>query len=229
MQLATAAAAPARSGWRALLDFYAAGLGQAELRLGAPVGGEELAGFDEIVLAIGATEVLPDIPGIGRALPPRTCSELGGRDLLVVDDGFGWWPCASAVERGVHAGFETITVATPAAAFGATLPPEPRVQLLARLRGAPLTVRPFTALEALDDDGAMLANTMSGRTRARARRHGRRRGERVARDWSALVPATGGVRVIGDALVPRKVAHAIAEGRAAGEAIGRAHRAPALS
>ena len=227
--LATAAAAPARSGWRALLDFYTAGLGQAELRLGAPVGREELAGFDEIVLAIGATEVLPDIPGIGRALRASDMSELGGRDLLVVDDGFGWWPCASAVERGVHAGFETITVATPAAAFGATLPAEPRVQLLARLRGAPLTVRPFTALEALDDDGAMLANTISGRTERVRADTVVVVGERVARDWSALVPATGGVRVIGDALVPRKVAHAIAEGRAAGEAIALAHRAPAPS
>jgi 2,4-dienoyl-CoA reductase (NADPH2) len=44
-------------------------------------------------------------------------------------------------------------------------------------------------------------------------------GERVARDWDVLVPAAGTVRVIGDALVPRKASHAIAEGRAAGESI----------
>jgi hypothetical protein len=49
-------------------------------------------------------------------------------------------------------------------------------------------------------------------------------GERVARDWRALVPAAGGVRVIGDALVPRKASHAISEGRAAGEAIASAQR-----
>ena len=47
-------------------------------------------------------------------------------------------------------------------------------------------------------------------------------GERVARDWGALVPRAGTVRVIGDALVPRKASHAIAEGRAAGEAIAHA-------
>ena len=35
-------------------------------------------------------------------------------------------------------------------------------------------------------------------------------------------PAAGGVRVIGDALVPRKASHAIAEGRAAAEAIAGA-------
>jgi 2,4-dienoyl-CoA reductase (NADPH2) len=44
-------------------------------------------------------------------------------------------------------------------------------------------------------------------------------GERVARDWRALVPAGGGVRVIGDALVPRKASHAIAEGREAAESV----------
>jgi 2,4-dienoyl-CoA reductase (NADPH2) len=47
-------------------------------------------------------------------------------------------------------------------------------------------------------------------------------GERVARDWHALVPDTAGVRVIGDALVPRKASHAIAEGREAAEALARA-------
>jgi hypothetical protein len=50
-------------------------------------------------------------------------------------------------------------------------------------------------------------------------------GERVANDWRALVPAGPGVRVIGDALVPRKVAHAIAEGRAAATAIAAARTA----
>ena len=143
-QLAVAAAAPHRTGWRALLDFYAHGLAGVELRLGTAVGADDLAGFDEVVLAVGATEVLPDLPGIERALPSSQAigQRLRGRSLLVVDDGFGWWPCASAVELGVRAGFETITVATPGAGFGASLPPEGRVQLLARLRGAPLRGAP---------------------------------------------------------------------------------------
>ena len=95
-----------------------------ELRLGTPVRADELAGFDEVVLAVGSTELLPDLPGIERALPSSAAigRRLSGRSLLVVDDGFGWWPCASAVELGVRAGFESITVATPGAAFGASLP-----------------------------------------------------------------------------------------------------------
>jgi 2,4-dienoyl-CoA reductase (NADPH2) len=139
--------------------------------------------------------------------------------LLIVDDGFGWWPCASAVELGVQAGFERITVATPAAAFGGSLPPEGRVQLLARLRGAPLEVRPFTALTALGDRSAVLTHTLSGAAERVSADTVIVVGERVARDWQALVPPAGSVRVIGDALVPRKASHAISEGRAAAEAI----------
>ena len=45
-------------------------------------------------------------------------------------------------------------------------------------------------------------------------------GERVARDWGALVPAGATTRVIGDAIVPRKAMHAISEGRAVARAIG---------
>jgi 2,4-dienoyl-CoA reductase-like NADH-dependent reductase (Old Yellow Enzyme family) len=224
-QLAVAAAAPHRRGWQALLDFYAHRLDGVELRLGTPVRAEDLEGFDEVVLAIGSEEVLPGLPGIERALPSSAAigQALSGRSLLVVDDGFGWWPCASAVEVGVRAGFERITVATPGAAFGASLPPEGRVQLLARLRGAPLEVRPFTTLTAVGERSAVLRSTMSGATERVPADTVIVVGERVARDWRALVPAAGGVRVIGDALVPRKASHAIAEGRAAGEAIAGAH------
>jgi 2,4-dienoyl-CoA reductase (NADPH2) len=231
-QLAVAGAAPNRHGWRALLDFYAHALEGVELRLGSPVrAADDLIGFDEVVLAIGSTEQLPGVPGIERALASSSAigQRLSGGSLLVVDDGFGWWPCASAVELGIHAGFETIMVATPGAAFGATLPPEGRVQLLARLRGAPLEVRPFTALDSLGEDTAVLRNTMSGATERVPADTVIVVGERVARDWSTLVPTAATVRVIGDALVPRKASHAIAEGRAAGESIARARpRAAAI-
>jgi len=225
-RLAVAAAAPHRRGWGALLDFYAHRLAGAELRLGTAVAADDLAGFDEVVLAIGATEVLPTVPGIDRALPSSEAIAAGAERLsgharlLVVDDGFGWWPCVSAVELGVRAGFETITVATPGAAFAASLPPEGRVQLLTRLRGASLEVRPFTALTALGEHSAVLENALSGATERVSADTVIVVGERVARDWGALIPTAGSVRVIGDALVPRKASHAISEGRAAAEAIG---------
>ena len=223
-QLAVAGAAPNRSGWRALVDFYTAALERAERRRAAT--GHAGGGGRPCRLRRGRDrdrqpEVLPEVPGIERALPSSAAlgRPLSGRSLLVVDDGFGWWPCAGAVEHGVSAGFEAITLATPGAAFGSTLPPEGRVQLLERLRGAPLEVRPFTALAGLDEDGAELRSTLSDAAERVAADTVIVVGERVARDWSALVPGAGTVRVIGDALVPRKASHAIAEGRAAAEAI----------
>ena len=57
-QLAIAAAAPNRSGWAPLLDFYARGLRRegVELRLGTPA--PALDDFDAVVLATGAEEIV---------------------------------------------------------------------------------------------------------------------------------------------------------------------------
>ena len=235
-QLAIAASAPNRSGWRALLDFYQASLEGADgvtLRLGTRAGLADLAGFGEVVLAVGSEEVLPEVAGIEQAVASSLAiasgpSALAGREhLLIVDDGFGGWPCASVVELGVRAAVPRITVVTPGAGFGASLPAEGRVQLIARLRGAPLDVLPFTALTSVDDGHAELGNTMSGATKRIATDAVIVVGERRTRDWQSLVPPGPRgptVRVIGDAVVPRRVAHAISEGRAAADAI-RASRA----
>lgn len=237
-QLAIAASAPGRHGWRSLLEFYDDGLSQArevELRLGVTATSAALSSFPEIVLAVGATEVLPAIDGIDRAIASSTALARGPAELhehvLIVDDGFGYWPCASAVELAIAAGARRITVTTPSAAFGASLPPEGRAQLLARLRGAPLEVRPFTALQAVTGDGAELRNVMSAEVALVRAGTVIVVGERRARDWSGLVTPAAGIRVIGDALVPRKVASAIAEGRAAAEAIvsARMARTPAAA
>jgi 2,4-dienoyl-CoA reductase (NADPH2) len=229
--LAIAATAPHRHGWRALLDFYAAALAAAyevSVRLGTYVAGADLEGFDEIVIAIGSEEVLPDLPGIDRALPASQAiregvgAVSGGARVLVVDDGFGWWSCASAIELAISAGARQIIVATPSAAFGASLPAEGRAQLLPRLRGAPLEVRPFSALEAIGEEGAVLRNVMSGASDVVAADRVIVVGERRARDWAGLVPVGASVQAIGDVLVPRRVQHAISEGRAAAESLTRA-------
>ncbi len=227
-QLAVAAAAPNRAGWQALLDFYRASLeaaGGVTLRLGTIAGTADLAEFGEVILAVGSEEVLPEVAGIERALASSRAiaagpSALAEREhLLIIDDGFGNWPCASAVEMAVRAAVPQITVATPGAAFAASLPAEGRVQLIARLRGAPLDVLPFTALSSVGDGWAEITNMMSRTTRRIAADTVIVVGERQARDWRPLVPPGPTVRVIGDALVPRRAAHAISEGRAAAEAI----------
>ena len=98
--------------------------------------------------------MLPELTGIERALTAsRFIAEARhrpvGGDLVIVDDGFGWWLCASAVETGIGAGYATITVLTPSASFASRLPPEGNVQLMHRLRGAPVEIRVLTAAQSI--------------------------------------------------------------------------------
>ncbi|MGA8333676.1 MAG: FAD-dependent oxidoreductase [Solirubrobacteraceae bacterium] len=219
--LSIAATAPNRAGWWSLIDYYESSIdrsGNVDVRLETAAGPDLLASFDEVVAAIGSEEVLPELPGISRAVSSSHFIAHGGRDggsdLVVVDDGFGWWPCASAVETAVAAGWEHITVLTPADAFGARLPPEGHVQLLARLRGAPLEIRPLRRVESIATASVTARNVTSGATDELPADLVVIVGERRARAWEPLVPAGPAVHVVGDAVVPRRVHHAIAEGRA---------------
>ena len=236
-ELAVAAAAPHRHGWRALLEFYEAALDDApyaSVQLDTRVAAADLDSFPEVVIAIGSQELPPDLPGAEHAVlssaaiaagPERIA---GGTQVLIVDDGFGSWRCASAVELAIAAGARGITVATPAAAFGASLPPEGRAQLLPRLRGAPLDVRPFTGLDAIESGRAALRNVMSGAVTTVAADTVIIVGERRARDWRSLVPDTATVHAIGDAVVPRRVGPAISEGHALASKLARARAAAEL-
>lgn len=229
--LATAVLAPFRTGWRRILDFYAAGLERSavELQLGTRVGRVELSAAAEIVLATGSEEIVPDVPGSDRAV---TTTDLlrGGRAgveaverLVVVDDGFGWWPGVSAVELAVAAGVREIAVLTPGGAFAAGIPGESRIQLWPRLAGARLRTVSFLVPEAIENDSLVARHRLSGDV------------ERVPADLVVFVgerrpvrpdglPERAHVQAIGDAVTPRRVAHAIAEGRAAAEAILRVDR-----
>jgi 2,4-dienoyl-CoA reductase (NADPH2) len=224
--LTIATAAPNRRGWQSLLDFYETAIDRAEnveLRLETPVRRDLLEGFEHLVMAIGSEEVVPDLSGIDRAVPSSRFiaegpSQPAGGALVIVDDGFGWWPCASAVETAVAGGWGSITVLTPATSFGARLPPEGHVQLMGRLRGAPLDIRPLSAVDSIVATSVTTRNVVSAAVAEVAADLVVVVGERRARDWEALVPAGPSVHVVGDAVVPRRVHHAIAEGRAAARA-----------
>jgi 2,4-dienoyl-CoA reductase (NADPH2) len=190
------------------------------VQLGTRAGAQELEGFADVVIAIGSEELRPDVPGSEHAVLSSAAIAAGpqalgsGGDVLIIDDGFGSWRCASAVEMAIAAGVRAITVATPGAAFGATLPPEGRAQLLPRLHGAPLDVRTFTSLEAFQPDTAVLRSVMSGAVTSVSADTVIVVGERRARDWRSLVPDGATIHAIGDAVVPRRVGPAISEGRA---------------
>jgi 2,4-dienoyl-CoA reductase-like NADH-dependent reductase (Old Yellow Enzyme family) len=224
--LATATLAPFRTGWSRILDFYAAMLadGLVEVLLETRASAEDLSGADEIVLASGSEEMLPELPGSERAVTVTELLRRGEaalRDverLVVVDDGFGWWPGVSAVELAAAAGIRDLAVLTPGGAFATGIPAESRIQLWPRLAGTPLRTVSFLVPLAVEAEGLAVRHRLSGAT------------ELVPADLVVFVgerrpvqPAAvrDGARVqaIGDAVVPRRVAHAIAEGRAAAEAI----------
>ena len=224
--LATAVLAPFRSGWRRILDFYTAGLerSRVEIRLGAPPRVEDLAAADEIVFATGSEEVCPELPGGEHAV---TTTELlrrgaagiqGVERLLVVDDGFGWWPGVSAVELAIAAGVREIGVVAPSGAFATGIPAESRIQLWARLAGAQLRMFSFLVPEEVESEGLAARHRLSGNVELVPADLVVFVGERRARRPEEM-PEGPRVQAIGDAVVPRRVAHAIAEGRAAAEAM----------
>jgi 2,4-dienoyl-CoA reductase-like NADH-dependent reductase (Old Yellow Enzyme family) len=228
--LALAGAAPHRDGWLRMIEFYRAALENEnlELRLGAEPDAAALESFDAIVIASGAEEVLPDGAAAGFA---RTASAAiaagadglaGVSHLVVVDDGFGWWPAVNAVELGIAAGAAQITVVSPGTAFATAIPGESRIQLAPRLRGSRMMMRPLTGLVAAGEGSVELRHTATGDTERIAADAVVVVCERKPRDWEALLPEGANALVIGDAIVPRHFSHAIAEGRAAARAIARA-------
>jgi 2,4-dienoyl-CoA reductase (NADPH2) len=225
--LVVAGAAPRRHGWLTLLDYYRAGLRAAgvTLRVGVQATAQDLQGCDAVVVACGAEEVLPVAGDPGFA---STSSEAltagperlrGAAHLVVVDDGFGWWPSVSAVELGVAAGVQRITVVTPGVALAMGIPAESRTQLLPRLTGIRLDIRPLTSLAGFGDRSVALQPAGGGAAERVEADAVIVVGERRPRDWGPLVADLPGAIVIGDAIVPRRVAHAIAEGRAAARAL----------
>jgi 2,4-dienoyl-CoA reductase (NADPH2) len=224
-QLAIAADAPNRSGWASLLRFYEANLAAVELRLGQPAA--ELDGFDAVVLATGAEETSPLIDAgaiaSSAALAAGPDGLAGAKHVVVVDDGFGWWPGVSAVELALTAQAQ-VTFVTPGAAFAGAIPAESRVQLLQRLAGV-LQVFPLTIATAIEPEGVTVIERPAGRERVIAADRVIVVGERRARSLPDV--AAPAVVTIGDGVVPRRVAHAIAEGRAAGVRIAGRSRAGA--
>jgi 2,4-dienoyl-CoA reductase-like NADH-dependent reductase (Old Yellow Enzyme family) len=222
-QLATAATAPHRDGWQRILDFYqgrCAALGvhvEYDTVIGDP---DELARFDIVVWATGAPDAEPDS---GWAVPVHSSTafiasaageDVAGRHVVVADDGFGWWPMVSSVERAFASGAAKVTVLTPGAMFAGSLPAEGRVQLGERLPGHDLVVLPFHAPDGTGSDGRLsVRNLMAGSVSSLDVDLVVAVGERLAN----VAPGTTRVttRAIGDCVVPRKVAHAIADGRQA--------------
>lgn len=224
--VALAAESPNRDGWARIVDFYGRNLDptRVDLRLGTEVGAGDVANFGAVVVATGAVEHLPAAAAGAMSAAEAVAAGvegLAGRDhVVVVDDGFAWWPHAMAVELAAVAGVGRITLVTPGVAFAMGIPGEGRVQMLKRLRGRlPLAMRPLHGLVGVDD-GRVEIRSAAGESETLSADAvvvvGERR-PRVVTEFESLDGPS--VLVIGDAITPRRVAHAISEGRAAADAL----------
>lgn len=216
------ATAPNRSGWQRIVDFYATNLDPARVnvQLGRRVGADELGGFDSVVVATGADETLPATAEGARTVSAAIAAGpdglRGAQHVVVVDDGFGWWPAVNALELAIAAGVGHVTIVTPGTAFAMGIPGESRVQLLKRIRGrVRLDMRPMTVLAGVSASGLELTSVASGEAESAPADVVIVVGERRPRDWPAFESAGSPIVVVGDAGGPRRVAHAITEGRAA--------------
>ncbi|MFI6435320.1 FAD-dependent oxidoreductase [Streptomyces sp. NPDC050759] len=231
-QARLAALAANRSGWHKLVAYQRDQLADLGVRvlLGTSVTSAELAEYAQVVLATGAEETAVPVPG---ELPTLTSTDFLDRyaDLVpraprvaVLDDGFGWWQGISAVESALAAGAREVTVITPGTGFATGLSPENRTQLMNRLSGAPLRIAVMNTVAATTAGELRLRNVMDGHETTLAADILVTVGERRPRrpDFTAADGRT--VRAIGDCVVPRRIAHALAEGRAAAEAVASGTR-----
>ncbi|MFI8073786.1 FAD-dependent oxidoreductase [Streptomyces sp. NPDC086033] len=226
-QARLAARAAHRSGWQKLVAYQRDQLTDLGVRvlLGTSVTSAQLAEYAQVVLATGAEETVVPVPGELRTLT-STAFLTQYADLVpraprvaVLDDGFGWWQGISAVESALAAGASEVTVVTPGTGFATGLSPENRTQLMNRLSGAPLRIAAMNTVTATTAGELRLRNVMDGHETFLAADILVTVGERRPRrpDFTATDGQT--VRAIGDCVVPRRIAHAVAEGRAAAEAV----------
>ncbi|MFD5120995.1 FAD-dependent oxidoreductase [Streptomyces sp. NPDC058385] len=234
-QARLASLAAHRAGWQRFVDFQRDRLSDlgVRVRLGTSPTPAELAAYAQIVLATGAEEATVPVPGELRTL---TSTDFLGQyanvvphapRVAVLDDGFGWWQGVSAVESALAAGAREVTLITPGNGFATGLSPENRTQLMTRLTGAPLRVVAMSGVMSTTADGVRLCHVLDGAETDLTADVLVTVGERHPRRPD-FTPSDGqSVRAVGDCVVPRRIAHAVAEGRAAAEAVA-AGRLPAM-
>ncbi|MFC8043545.1 FAD-dependent oxidoreductase [Nocardia sp. NPDC057353] len=220
-QLRLAALAPHRAGWTRLLRYYAANLDGVELAVGHRATPADLAEFTDVILATGAIEATTPGAHSTTAVLAGAARPQPREHVVVVDDGFGYWPALGAVDAALAAGAERVTVLVPGPAVAAGIPAESRVQWRRRLLGKPVEFRVETTCAEITPTLVVTRDLLSGRTAALPCDRVVIAGERISTPTAPLLSALPQVSVqaIGDALTPRRVAHAIAEGRAAAHSV----------
>jgi 2,4-dienoyl-CoA reductase-like NADH-dependent reductase (Old Yellow Enzyme family) len=231
-QLKLWAKAPQTREYAKSLDWFAHQLGKLQVRvvLGRRLTADDMAGLDAdvLVIATGATAKPPrDWPGAAgspiRVMDPYTVLGEMPRDqghAVVRDEGWGR-AGLSASELLAEAGWR-VTIVTAEFMVGESVPPTIRTPLYKHLLGHGVVMRPAEHVIGLDGRAVLLRNVYSNA-------ESRIEDVDMLVDWSGpmaqhtLVEAARAcgkpVHIIGDAVSPRAIEHAFAEGAQIARAI----------
>jgi hypothetical protein len=196
--------------------------GGAEIRLNslATIDSIDAEAADAVILALGTQQVAPAVPSDGSikiAAEDRIALPPGGNaaHVIVVDeDGHNW--SAAAAEYLALNGCD-VTVVTPFFEAFRELSSVSRGHVIAVLDRHGVRIVANTRLVRVQDGAAILKNKFSGREESLTAAAIHWIGSLRARDElaKALSPRAN-LHVIGDAVAPRRLVDAIAEGRRAG-------------
>jgi mycofactocin system FadH/OYE family oxidoreductase 2 len=230
-QVAVAALAPSRSGLAKIagwLEGQVRKLG-VEICLGteATVDATVAFGADVVILATGGRPYRPDLPGfddprIVTAADVLLGSGTVGRRVVVLDEDGGEAAPSVADALAASGGSPTgreVEIATPLRVVGETLGDTGFPVMLTRLYGAGVRLTPDVRPVAFEDGRLTLRNVYSGReeTREGIDTVVLAVGLRAVDDlYRALKGRVAALHLIGDAMAPRGIHHAILEGTLVG-------------
>lgn len=216
-QVLRAASAPHRRELRGLIDYQISEIDRlgVEVFVGVPATPHELGEFDAdlMIIATGSrphVEKYPDatIPVTSTwALHDSVPDEVG--HALVVDDGSGFWPVASAAEMLAARGAK-VELIGPYGSILQNIPAESAPGVHRRLRTAGVAYTAFTTLADIKDEVALLRDVITGETRSVAFTLVVLQSPQVTVPFEPP-PATPSVVRIGDCVAPRRISHAILE------------------
>lgn len=203
-----------------------------EVVLGTAVSADNLVDYDPdvVVLAVGsvaapAPEVVQQAQGVEvlhvRDVLAGAVVAPGG--VVIYDELEGFWHACSAAEFLAARG-NAVTVVTPLGSVGIDIPKESVRPTHRRLRELGVALRPGSVVTGVDRDGVVhLRSTATGEAQSLPACRtvvttGSRSDVTLANDLRTAYPDRE-VHVIGDALAPRRITHAIREGNLTARAL----------
>ncbi len=229
-QLNAAAAAPHRGTLIDVVDYLSRELKRlrVDVNLGAEIALDDLVEIASeagtIVVATGSAPIAAPTdlgPTVSiESVLDGTTPLVEGSSAVVFDEREGFWPAFSAAEKlalaGVHVSF-----VTPALGIGARIPHESLGPLLQRLDAGGVDLFPGHRLQRAGDHVRLVA-TVGGRVTEVSPElvvwnAGRRSVDDLYRVGRHQVDTT--MHVVGDAVSPRRIGHAILEGYRAGASV----------